>query len=105
VGVRWVVRKRNFAHVLTVDAGRPASYADSAGTNGPAVILTFRSSGEELASLAGHGLPFFKPRWSATVVGVVLDQDTDWDEISELLIESYCVLAPAKLRQRVIEPG
>jgi hypothetical protein len=28
---------------------------------------------------------------------MVLDDDTDWEEVRELVTESYCVLAPKKL--------
>ena len=36
VGTRWVIRKKNFAHVLTIDSGWPPAYARAAGTDGPA---------------------------------------------------------------------
>ena len=44
---------------------------------------------------AGH--PYVYAGWGRDVVGLVLDGDTDWDEVTELLTESYCVLAPQKL--------
>jgi hypothetical protein len=31
------------------------------------------------------------------VVGLVLDGSVGWDEVAELLTESYCVLAPKRL--------
>jgi hypothetical protein len=31
----------------------------------------------------------YQPPWSRTVVGMVLDGDTDWDEVAELVVESY----------------
>jgi hypothetical protein len=37
-------------------------------------------------------------------VGMVLDDDTDWAEVAELLIESYCLLAPKRLAVRVDRP-
>jgi hypothetical protein len=63
VGTRWRIRKRTFAHVLTVDSGWPPAYARAAATNGPVTMLMFRSSGPELGALAGAGHPFFKPPW------------------------------------------
>jgi hypothetical protein len=30
--------------------------------------------------------------------------DVDWDEVEELVTESYCLLAPAKLAARVDRP-
>ena len=92
-GRRWCIRKRNFAHVLTIE-----------GPTGPNTILTFRSSGDELEVLHTKGHPFFRPGWGSNVVGMVLDGDTDWEEVGELLIESYCVLAPKKLAALVDRP-
>jgi hypothetical protein len=37
-------------------------------------------------------------------MGMVLDADTDWHEVSELVTESYCVLAPNKLVALVERP-
>jgi hypothetical protein len=103
-GAQWRVRKRTFAHVLTVDSGWPPAYARAAGTNGPITAMTFRSSGPELEALRNAGHPFFGPRWRADEVGMVLDAGVDWDEVAELLTESYCVLAPKKLVELVARP-
>ena len=35
--------------------------------------------------------------WSVTIIGLVLDDDTDWDEVAELVTESYRLCAPQKL--------
>ena len=51
---------------------------------------------------AGH--PFFYAGWGRDVVGMVLEDATDWDEVAELLTESYCVLAPKKLVALVDRP-
>jgi hypothetical protein len=103
-GVRWCVRGRNFAHVLVVDDGKPHSYARSAEVDGAATVLTFRAVGDELVFLANAGPPYFKPPWSATVVGVVLGADTDWTEVAELLTESYRACAPQKLVRLLGQP-
>ncbi|HET6951899.1 MAG TPA: MmcQ/YjbR family DNA-binding protein [Acidimicrobiales bacterium] len=92
-GTRWRVRTRTFAHVLTVD-----------GEGGPATVMTFRASGPELDALRAAGHPFFRPGWGHDVVGMVLDTGTDWDEVTELVTESYCILAPKKLVSRVDRP-
>jgi len=105
VGTRWVVRKRTFAHVVAIDAGWPPAYARALDSDGPAVVLTFRSSGPELDALTAAGLPFFKPVWFPDIVGLVLDEGTDWDEVHELVTESYCLLAPQKLAARVDRPS
>ncbi|GGU16380.1 MmcQ/YjbR family DNA-binding protein [Lentzea flava] len=102
-GVRWRVGQRAFAHVLEIEAGRPPSYAEAAGMPDGSV-LTFRSAGQELAALGNAPHPFFKPRWAANVVGLVLDDDTDWGEVEELLVESYLVTAPRRLRELVGRP-
>jgi hypothetical protein len=104
VGTRWRIRKKTFAHVLTIDAGWPPGYARAAATEGPVTVLTFESSGPELAALSEAGHPFFKPPWRPTVVGMVFVARVDWDEIGELLTESYCVLAPQKLVDLVERP-
>ena len=43
--------------------------------------------------------------WPPDMVGMVLDDGVDWDEVAELLTESYCVLAPKKLVARVDRPA
>ena len=43
--------------------------------------------------------------WPADVVGLVLDGGVDWDEVAELLAESYCVLAPTRLAALVSREG
>ena len=97
VGVRWRIGTKTFAHVVPIEGGAPAAYATAAGTNGPATVLTFRSAGDELETLTAIGPPFFKPVWFRDIVGLVLDDITDWDEVAELLTESYCLLAPRRL--------
>ena len=105
VGVRWWVRGRTFAHVLKIEDGWPPASARAAAAEGPMVVLTFRSSADELDALANTGYPFFRPTWGPNVVGMVLDGDVDWAEVTELLIESYCLRAPRKLTALVDRPG
>ena len=93
-GTQWRVRNRMYAHVLAVD------FAD-----GPVTVMTFRSSGPELDALRSAGHPFFRPAWGANLVGLVLDPDANWDEVTELVIESYCTLAPRKLVERIDRPA
>jgi YjbR len=85
-GTRWMVRKRTFAHVLGID--------ERAGT---LVVLSFRSTGDEIEALRRVGHPFFVLGWGRDAMGMVLDADTDWEEVRELVTESFCVLAPKKL--------
>ncbi|TFV68309.1 UNVERIFIED_ORG: MmcQ/YjbR family DNA-binding protein [Bacillus sp. AZ43] len=104
VGTRWRIRGRTFAHVLEIVGGRPQGHARAAGTTGPCWVLTFRSSGLELETLRRTGPPFFAPPWRGDEVGMVLGDDVDWDEVAELLTESYCLLAPARLAASVARP-
>lgn len=104
IGTRWRVRSRTFAHVLRVIDGQPEAFAAAAGTGGSATVVTFRSEGPELEVLRRAGPPYFYAGWGRDAVGLVLGADTDWDEVAELLTESYCVLAPRKLVARVERP-
>lgn len=104
VGTRWVIRKQNFAHVVRIESGWPPGYARAAGSDGPLTVMTFRSSGPELDALSNAGRPFFKPVWFPDIVGMVLDAGVDWDEVTELVTESYCILAPKKLVELVGRP-
>src|SRR6476659_8908685 len=100
-GVRWRVRNKTFAHALVAQEGYTSAYRDITGVTKPTTVLTFRSSCDELAALTHAGPPFYQPPLSPTVVGMVLDKDTDWDEVAELVTESYRFSAPQKLRHRL----
>ncbi len=43
------------------------------------------------------GFPFFASRAGGDRIVVVLTDDTDWEEIRELVTDSYRILAPKKL--------
>lgn len=105
VGTRWMVRKKTFAHVLGVSDDQPPAYARDAPMVGDATVLTFRSSGQELAALTNAGPPFYKPTWNPQVIGMIVEDAVDWTELEELLTESYCLLAPQKLVAQVRRPG
>jgi YjbR len=105
VGTRWRVRTRTFAHVLVVDSGWPPAYARAAQSDGPITVLMFRSSGPELDQLRNADRPFFAPPWRADEVGLVLDESVDWEEVEQLVTDSYCALAPKRLRELVDRPG
>jgi hypothetical protein len=104
VGRRWRVRTKTFAHLVAFDGGWPPAYVRAAQTPGPATVLTFESSGEELMALTHAGRPFFKPPWRTSVVGIFVDLATDWSEVAELVTESYLVLAPKRLAAIVRPP-
>jgi predicted DNA-binding protein (MmcQ/YjbR family) len=100
-GPRWRIRKRTFAHVLTVDSDWPPSYARAAAVDRPTCVVTFRSPAWDVDALTHAGHPFFRPAFGTDVVGMVLEGDVDWDEVAELLTESYCTVAPKKLAASV----
>jgi hypothetical protein len=100
-GTRWCVRKKNFAHALTIEDGWPPAYAVAAQTNGPVCVLTFRLSSKQLKAPRYSRAPFFRPVWFHNIAGVQIDAHTDWEEIETLLVESYCVLAPKNLVEKV----
>jgi hypothetical protein len=104
VGTRWMIRNKNFAHVLVIDAGWPPAYARAAGTKGQATVLTFRS-GARLEAPKFSRAPFFKPVWWPDIAGMIINAGTDWDEVADLVTGSYCLLAPKKLAALVDRPG
>ena len=50
------------------------------------------------------GPPYFRAGWGANVIGMLLDDGTDWTELAELLTDSYCLVAPKQLASRVARP-
>jgi hypothetical protein len=104
-GIRWRIRAKTFAHVMVAQAGFESSFRDVTGIAEPTTILTFRATGDELLAFAHSGLPFYKPDWSPTIVGMVIDGDTDWAEVADLVTESYRVCAPLKLARLLDEPA
>ncbi|MGN0065818.1 MAG: MmcQ/YjbR family DNA-binding protein [Nocardioides sp.] len=90
VGTRWRVRGATVAHVF---GGEDQLYR-----------ITFRGEPGEVAAFAHLGEPYFKVEWGDNVIGMVLDEDTDWEELAELLTDSYCLQAPAGLAEQVSRP-
>jgi hypothetical protein len=105
VGTRWAVRRKTFAHVAPIEDGWPPAFARAAGTDGPCTVLIFRAPGEELELFRNAGPPFVYAGWGRNAVGLLIDDHTDWDEVAELVTESFCVLAPEKLVALVDRPG
>ena len=63
----------------------------------PVPLLVLRAGPDERKELLSIGHPFFASRAGHDRIAVLLASDTDWDEIRELVTESYRVLAPKKL--------
>lgn len=104
-GTRWRIRGRTFAHVLPITDGSPPSYARASGTDGPAIILTFQITDVERELFTRLGPPYWAVRWGRDVGGLVLGESPDWEEIAELVTDSYCLLAPRRLAGQVTRPG
>jgi predicted DNA-binding protein (MmcQ/YjbR family) len=66
-------------------------------TGKPVPLLVVRAAPDEREALLSMGRPFFGPRGGRDRIGVLLTDDTDWEEIRELVTESYRLLAPKKL--------
>jgi len=81
------IRRRSFCLLVAVE--------DSTGK--PVTLLVLRADPDEREVLLSIGHPFFASRAGRDRIGVVLTDDTDWEEIRELVTESYRVLAPKKL--------
>lgn len=105
IGVRWRVRKRTIAHLLTVDEKKTTVLKGAFDLEGEVTALTFRVPGEDLLALKEAGYPFVHAGWGRDVMAMHVTEQTDWDEVAELLTESYCTMAPAKLIARVERPS
>lgn len=90
MGTRWRVRGATVAHVF--------------GGEDQLFRLIFRAEPGEVPAFENLGHPYFRTDWGATTVGILLDERTDWVEISELLTDSYCVQAPETLSAQVERP-
>lgn len=89
-GVRWRVGQATVAHVF--------------GGEDRLFRVTFRAEPAEVPAFEHLGPPYFRADYGDNVVGLVLDDDTDWEELAELLTDSYCVQAPPELAAQVPRP-
>lgn len=58
--------------------------------------MSMKAAAGEQEGLLAIGHPFFKPKYvgSKGWIGIVIDDDTDWDEVRELVTDSFVVVAP-----------
>ena len=69
-------------------------------------LLVVRANPEERRALLAIGRPYFPTRTGHDRIAVALTGDTDWEEIRELVTESYRIRAPKKLSALLDElPG
>ena len=90
LGCYFLVRRKIFAQVATIvePGGRPAT------------IVAMRPDPEEREALISMGHPYFsRGPWDERLgrIAVVIKATTDWDEIAELVTDSYRLTAPKKL--------
>ncbi|UMG91494.1 MmcQ/YjbR family DNA-binding protein [Nocardioides sp. TF02-7] len=88
-GVMWRVGSSTVAHVF--------------GGHDQLFRITFRAEMDEVLAFEHLGAPYF--RVGGNAVGILLDDDTDWEELAELLTDSYCLQAPQRLAAQVARPG
>jgi hypothetical protein len=81
------IRQRSFCLLVAVEEP----------TGRPVPLIRLRADLAEREALLSIGHPFFAPRAGRDHIGVLLADDTDWEEIRELVTESYRLLAPKKL--------
>ena len=91
VGTRWRIGQATIAHVF--------------GGEDQLFRITFRAELDEVMAFQHLGAPYFRAQWGPNVVGMLLDDDTDWDELAELLTDSYCIVAPQRLAEQVDRPA
>ena len=90
-GTRWRVGSATIAHVF--------------GGEDQVFRITFRGEPDEVSAFEHMGEPYFRSSWGGNVIGMTLDDATDWQELGELLTDSYCIQAPASLAEQVARPG
>ncbi|QZY29010.1 MmcQ/YjbR family DNA-binding protein [Nocardioides coralli] len=90
-GTRWRVGQATIAHVF--------------GGEDQLLRITFRAEPDEVMAFEHLGSPYFRVSWGRNVVGMLLDDHTDFAELAELLVDSYCVQAPQRLVDRVDRPA
>jgi hypothetical protein len=95
VGTQWLVG----------NGSKRATVAHVFGGEDQLFRVTFRAEPAEVMALEHLGDPYFRAGWGRNVVGLLLDDHTDWDELAELLTDSYCLQAPRELAERVSRPG
>jgi len=84
---RFTVHRRVVAYVFSVE--------DPRGT--APTMLVCNAESDERAALLATGHPYFAPNAGHDRLGIVLDGASDWDQIGELLVDSYRRVAPRRL--------
>ena len=99
-GVRWRVRKKTFAHVLVAQEGYTSAYRDVTGVTEPTTVLTFRSSGDELLTLAHAGPPFYKPPCRTSRMVTAAEASSRTTRIAIRMRRATAITRPGSRRTR-----
>lgn len=93
--ITFKVGRRNVAEVVSVRDG-----------DNLATVMAARATETKVDVLARSGHPFFRPRGenARARIGVVLNSETDWTEILEVVTDSYMLVAPKRLTQLISNP-
>jgi YjbR len=86
LGCYFLVRRKIFAHVATFIGPE----------GGPVTIVAVRPDPEEREALIAIGRPYFsRGPWDDRLgrVAVLIEATTDWDEVAELVTDSYRLTA------------
>lgn len=61
--------------------------------------MSMKAAPGEQPSLLAEGFPFFMPKYvgSKGWIGIIITAETDWDEVAELIADSYRTIAPKTL--------
>ncbi|HLI01252.1 MAG TPA: MmcQ/YjbR family DNA-binding protein [Acidimicrobiales bacterium] len=102
-----LVPTRSTAHSFDIRRRSFCMLVAWAGPTGrPVTVLTLRADPDEREVLLAIGHPFSTSDAGHDRIEVRVTDDTDWEEIRELITESYRRLAPKKLTARLDEqPG
>src|SRR5690606_13911392 len=88
VGQRWRVGTATVVHVF--------------GGEDQLFRIVFRGEPDEVAAFEHLEPPYFRAGWGENVIGMVVDETTDWAEVAELVTDSYRIQAPARLAERLV---
>lgn len=90
VGVRWRVGQATVVHVF--------------GGEDQLFRIVLRGDPDEVVAFEHLGHPYFRSGWGENTIGLVVDETTDWTEVHELLLDSFCLQAPQRLADLVERP-
>ena len=97
LGCYFLVRRKIFAQVAT-----------AFGPGGqPSTIVAMRPDPDEREAIVATGHPYFsRGPWDDRLgrVAVAIEATTDWDEVAELVTDSYRQVAPKKLVAQLDTP-